>query len=305
MDPRTRRMVAELPRDPGVYRFRDARGRVLYVGRATRLRDRVASYWSNLADRQHLAVMVRRIDRIEATVCGSQHEAAWLERNLLENRMPPWNRTAGGQEVPVFVRLDARPGAPGLRVVHECLAGSAVTHFGPYLGGLRVRQAVAGLHRVLPLAYTGTRLSGSELDLARLRGLDHRDRVVLIDALLAVLAREPDAVARTRTGLVSLRDRAADTLAFELAARITTEIDGYDWITGPQRVTVPEPADLDVYGASGGIVVRFSVRAGRLCTWSQRACSSSVAARHVGGTPAQWIEFAQRNAELAAALSRS
>src|SRR5262249_32987674 len=212
----------------------EGRGRVCYSGRATRWRDGVASYWSNLADRRHLATMVRRIDRIEAIICGSQHEAAWLERNLLENRMPPWNRTPGGQEVPVYVRLDARPGAPGLRVVHERRAGHAVSHFGPYLGGLKVRQAGARPHPGLPLAHTSTRLNGSELDLARHRGLDHRDRGVLISDLLAVLAREPDAVARTRGGLADLRNRAADTLAFELAGRITTEIDGYDWITSQQ-----------------------------------------------------------------------
>jgi excinuclease ABC subunit C len=82
--------VARLPAEPGVYRFRDGNGRVLYVGRAVRLRRRVASYWSDLRDRRHLAPMVARIARVEAVSCDSEHEAAWLERNLLERRMPRW-----------------------------------------------------------------------------------------------------------------------------------------------------------------------------------------------------------------------
>jgi excinuclease ABC subunit C len=49
--------------------------------------------------------MVKGIARVEAVVCGSEHEAARLERNLLEQRLPPWNKTAGGQEVPVWIRL--------------------------------------------------------------------------------------------------------------------------------------------------------------------------------------------------------
>lgn len=83
--------VRRLPSGPGVYRFRDSRDRVLYVGRATALRQRVGSYWSDLRDRRHLRRMVASVARIEAVACDSVHEAAWLERNLLETSMPPWN----------------------------------------------------------------------------------------------------------------------------------------------------------------------------------------------------------------------
>lgn len=99
--PRSPAAVRQLPGTPGVYRFRDARGRVLYIGRATALRSRVASYWSDLRDREHLAPMVAAVARIEAVSCDSVHEAAWLERNLLEAGLPRWNRTPGGQETVV------------------------------------------------------------------------------------------------------------------------------------------------------------------------------------------------------------
>ena len=74
--------AASLPLAPGVYRFRDQAGRVLYIGRAVSLRRRVLSYWGDLGDRGHLAPMVARIARVEAVICDSAHEAAWLERNL-------------------------------------------------------------------------------------------------------------------------------------------------------------------------------------------------------------------------------
>ena len=44
--------------------------------------------------------------RVEAVSCDSVHEAAWLERNMLEGRRPPWNRALGGNEVPVAIRVD-------------------------------------------------------------------------------------------------------------------------------------------------------------------------------------------------------
>ena len=238
---RPRHALAQLPAAPGVYRFRGRDGRVLYIGRATELRHRVASYWSNLGDRRRLAPMVRRIDRIEAIACDSVHEAAWLERNLLETTMPRWNRTAGGQEVPVYVRLDARPTAPGVSVVHADRLGGAVQVFGPYLGGLRVRQAVSGLHRILPLAYTARTLSGAEREMARLRGVAEVDR----DRVVATHRRRARAGTRGRgAGAYGVgarpRDRASDALAFELAGRVQAEIDALDWITSPQRVTTAD-----------------------------------------------------------------
>ncbi len=296
------RAIARLPGTPGVYRFRDARGRVLYIGRASALRSRVASYWSDLGDRAHLAPMVTRAARIEAVSCASAHEAAWLERNLLEHSMPPWNRTAGGQESVVHIRMDQRPAAPGLSVVYRTPPAAQVRYFGPYLGGLRVRQAVTGLHRILPLAYAGTGLRGAQRDMARARGVSGADHGELIRALTAVLEREPGAVAGARADLGLVRDRAAGSLAFEFAAQVQSEIQALDWLTSPQRVTAPEAGDADVYGWSGDVLVRFGVRGGRLCEWSQRRCSRSRAAPRLAATPAAWADFARRNAELAAAL---
>ena len=233
--------IAGLPGTPGVYRFRDARGGVLYIGRATALRNRVASYWSDLRERGHLAPMVAGVARIEAVTCDSPHEAALLERNLLEASLPPWNRTPGGQENLVYIRMDKEPRAPGLTVDHLRRPAANVQYFGPYLGGLRVRQAIAALHRILPLCYTGTGLRGAQLDIARARGFAGADRAELISTLTAVLQRQPDVLAWARAELEQLRHRAAGALAYEVADRIQAEIEALDWVTSPQRVTTMMP----------------------------------------------------------------
>jgi excinuclease ABC subunit C len=305
MDTPARASVARLPVTPGVYRFRDERGRALYIGRATQLRRRVASYWGDLRGRRHLSRMVARIARVEAVACDSDHEAAWLERNLLERSMPPWNRTAGGQEVPVYLRLDARPAAPGLTVAHTGPApdaGPGVRCFGPYLGGDRVRLAVAALHRVLPLPYAGTGLSGSGRDMAATLGVGPADRERLVATLAAVLGRDPAAAAAVRAALAARRERASEALAFELAGRLQAELDAVEWLTSPQRVTLSSAVDATVHGWAGGVLVRFEIRAGRLETWTQRACTEAAARRHVAISPEDWADFARRNAELAATL---
>jgi len=288
---------------PGVYRFRDAAGQVLYLGRATVLRRRVASYWLDLRDRGHLTPMVAQVRGIEAVSCDSAHEAAWLERNLLTTSLPPWNRTVGGQEHPVYIRLDPRPARPGLSVAHLSANRPAVMYFGPYLGGRRARQAVKGLGRVLPLAYTGAELRGTRLDIARARGLAGADRGQCVETITAVLRREPDAVTGVRARLEELRQRAAGVLAFELAADITSELRALEWVTSPQRASSMAAVDFTASGWSGGVLSSFIVRHGRVCEWAQAACPETDAAARLAGTPPGWAGFAQRNAELAAALS--
>ena len=304
MPPNGLAVIARLPGSPGVYRFRDARDRVLYVGRATALHSRVASYWSDLGDRGHLRPMVARIARIEAVGCDSVHEAAWLERNLLETALPPWNRTPGGQESAVYIRLVAGPANPGLSVVYRAEPADQVRYFGPYLGGLKVRQAVTALHRILPLPYAGAGLAGAEGELARVRGVAGDDRAVLIGSLTAILERQPAAVSWAHHQLEQLRDRAAATLAYEFAARIHHEIDALGWVSCPQRVATMDATNLTIAGWSGGMLVQFLIRGGRLCHWSQRPSSLRRAAPALAATPAAWREFTQRNSELADSLAQ-
>lgn len=295
--------AASLPPGPGVYRFRDASGRALYLGRAVNLRRRVRSYWGDLGDRPHLTGMVPRIARIEAVACDSEHEAAWLERNLLERRILPWNRTPGGQEVEVYLRLDRSSRTPGLTAVHVPVPGTARRHFGPYLGGGRVRLAAAGLLRAYPLDYTGVDPAGAVRGLASQRGVTPADRDGLAASISAVLQREPAAVAALGQHLARRRDEAAGAEAYEVAGRIQAELAAVDWVTCPQRATGPESPDTDVCGWTAGVLVRFEIRTGRIRGWRQDPRTRSAAAPWLARTPPEWRDFADRNALLASRLA--
>lgn len=296
--PDARASVRRLPAAPGVYRFRDARGRVLYIGRAVDLRRRVGSYWRDLRGRRHLRRMVPQIDRVEAAVCATAHEAAWLERNLMEHAKPAWNRTVGGQEVPLYLSI----GRDGLRTLHADEPADG-PRYGPYLGGTQVRLARAGLHRVLPLRYTADGLSGADREMARVLGVTPADRGAVAAATADVLRGDPAATAGLRTVLLQRRDAAAAALGFEMAAQIQAEIEALDWILSRQRVSLTEPEDFDVYGWSDGLLVHFAMRAGRIRTWKQRRCTAASAAPQLAVTPTAWTAFADQNAVLAAHLA--
>jgi len=257
----------------------------------------VLSYWGDLGDRAHLAPMVARIAQVEAVTCDSAHEAAWLERNLLGHRRPPWNRAPGGQEAEVWIRLSASPRRPGLTVVRQPASGD----FGPYLGGQKVRDAVSGLGRVLLLGYAGDGQAGTERDMARVRGTSPGARAGLARAIAAVLDRDQAAVSALCAELTARRDAAAAALAFEFAGRLQAELEALDWVTGEQKVTGAQD-DADVCGWADSVLVWFEIRDGRMRGWRQRPCGAAAARPHLTGTPPRWADFAHRNAELAARL---
>jgi excinuclease ABC subunit C len=289
-----RESVAQLPNEPGVYRFRDARGRALYIGRAQELRHRVASYWGDLGERSHLARMVERIAGVEAVACDSAHEAAWLERNLLERAKPYWNRTRGGQEVPVYVRLQARAGP---KIIHM---GEVEGDFGPYLGGFRVRTALAAIDRLLPVTYTRPGATGSEREMARVRGIDRSKDAQMHALLRRILERDPQVCTALLAELTRRRDAAAADLSFEVAARLQREIGAVDWLLSPQRVTRRDQGRHQLLGWADGVLVAFQVRDGLVNEWTVR--DSPEPPVGLEQTPLEWAGFLAAAAALAARL---
>ena len=277
-----------------MYRFRDEQGRALYVGRAGDLRKRVGSYWGELRDRRHLRRMIPQIAAVEALVLASEHEAAWAERMLLEHRRARWNRVAGGLEVPVYVRVDAA--VPRISVAHEVADAPGVRWYGPYLGGTATRLAVAGLERAYPMSYARSHLTGTERDLARIHGVETADAAVLVEAVDAVLRRDPAGVGLAREALVAKRDAAVSSELYEMASRIHEELGGLEWVVAPLRLF---SADADLTACADGMQVSLRFRSGRLRTWDQAPALTEVA---TAGD--EWGETLRRNAVLAAALAR-
>ena len=265
------------------------------------LRSRVASYWLELRGRGHLGPMVARVALVEAVCCDSAHEAAWLERNLLEVLLPPFNRTPGGEELPSTSGWMPGRCTPAYRSpTRQGRAASALIW--PLPGW---PESPATARRVAPDPSLpeppGAWLGGAERDLAgrAVPPIGGGRPALARLAFTAVLERQPAAVAGGTCNWSSCANRAAQALAYEPAARIQAEIGAPRWVSCPQRVTTMDAANLSIAGWAGGVLVQFQIRGGRLCTWSQRPCSHSSATDALAATPAAWRGFTQRNAELA------
>lgn len=297
-----------LPDEPGVYLFRNHTGRVIYVGRSRSLAGRVRSYWGDLRDRPHLRRMVAQVEWIEPVVCMSEHEAAFLESDLLERHPSRYNRTLG-MESCVWLRLDANPRTPSLEVRHDVSPCDGATWFGPYLGWEPTRQAAAGLERLFPLRYSGTEISRSDRELARSTGARGADAHVLAGNITRVLRREPAAIRAAIRALESKRDRAAERLMFEHAASLREQVRGLRWIGQPQKLAGMDAVDGDycatARSGSVGVRVVLALRRGRLdqrYVLEPRSGDGEQQRVQAGQAP-EWIEQARRNAELMARLA--
>ena len=160
-----RGLAVAVPSGPGVYLFRDAHERVLYVGKATDLRARVRSYFSGRALRAPVERAVEAAARVETRPLGSEFEAALLELELIERLRPPANTRGANPDRACYLVLALDEPVPRLRVVataghaagrHGRAAALAAAGRGGGRGGARrvrparVPAAIAGRRRLVP-----------------------------------------------------------------------------------------------------------------------------------------------------------
>src|SRR5438874_51357 len=142
--------LKKLPRQPGVYIFRDERGDVLYVGKAKTLRSRVRSYFQQGGDtRAGIARMVNRIADVEVIVTGTEVEALHLEQNLVKRHRPPFNVRLRDDKSFPYIAVTVEDEYPRVMFTRE-RHRRGVVYFGPYANAKKVRETLDVLNRVFP-----------------------------------------------------------------------------------------------------------------------------------------------------------
>jgi DNA polymerase III subunit epsilon len=154
---RKRHLAEHLPAAPGVYLFKDARGRVLYVGRSTSLRARVRQYFTASEMRTRMAEMVACAERVDAVVCATPLEAEVRELRLIAEHRPKYNRRSKFPERATWVKLTVEP-FPRLSLVRQVLDDGAA-YLGPFGSRRTAEAAVDAVHEALPLRQCTTRVS--------------------------------------------------------------------------------------------------------------------------------------------------
>jgi len=136
-----------LPAKPGVYLFRDAKGEVLYIGKAKSLRPRVRSYFQSGESRRGVADLARRIADLEVIVTGSEAEALHLEQTLVKRHRPPFNVRLRDDKSFPYIAVTVEDDYPRVMFTRE-RHRRGVVYFGPYANAKKVRETLDVLNRV-------------------------------------------------------------------------------------------------------------------------------------------------------------
>ena len=257
----------KLPLLPGVYIMHDARGEVIYVGKAKKLKNRVSSYFHG----EHLpkvAAMVEKVADFDVVVARSEFEALILENSLIKRHMPHYNILLKDDKGYPFIRLDMREPYPRFTVVNRTKPDGA-RYFGPFGGRSATFDIIRTLLKALQLptcSRSFPRDVGKERpclnwQMGQCAGYcrpeaDPAEYRAGIEQAAMVLTGK---TAELRRALTEEMETAAEELRFENAARIRDRLRALEHLENKQKVIATAFADTDVLGFFRGAKTCFAV----------------------------------------------
>ncbi|HWQ70049.1 MAG TPA: excinuclease ABC subunit UvrC [Patescibacteria group bacterium] len=272
---RLQEKVKGLPDAPGVYLFRDARGHVLYIGKALSLRKRVGSYFTeapNASERPLIRPMVEQVADLEFILTENELEALILESNLIKSHKPRYNIALKDDKHYPFLKLDLNDPFPWVQVVRRIKDDGAL-YYGPYVPSTAMWDVLALVNKTIPLrkcrSIKGRRLC-LEYHLGRCVGpceglIGESAYGELVDQARLLLDGKDQELTKR---LEEQMQQAAETLEYERAAKHRDQIASLRQVFERQRIISPRGEDQDVFGlaAEGGEaqVQLFLIRRGRL-----------------------------------------
>jgi excinuclease ABC subunit C len=268
-----------IPDVPGSYQFKDAHGRVIYVGKARSLRQRLSNYFQNPASLPvRTAQMVATAESVEWIQVSNDVEALLLENSLIKRHQPRFNVRLKDDKSYPFLALtleDEWPRATVLRGTKR----KGTRYFGPYGQAYAIRETLDLLLRTFPIRTCSDNKLGRHERLGRPCLLFHiekcsgpcvgevtkEDYARLVEELIEFLDGETDTIVKR---LETEMKAASDELEYERAARIRDRLGSVRKAIAKQQMVADKAEDIDVIGIDGdeleAAVQVFYVRRGRV-----------------------------------------
>lgn len=279
-DPTTYRPApGTIPTDPGVYKFRDAHRRVIYVGKAKNLRSRLTSYFADLTTlHPRTRQMVTTAASVEWTVVGTEVEALQLEYNWIKEFDPRFNVRYRDDKTYPMLAVTLNEEYPRV-FVYRGPRRPGVRYFGPYAHAWAIRETVDLLTRVFPVRTCSNGVFRRSAQMGRPCLLGYIDKCAApcVDRVDAAEHRQIaddfcDFLAGRTDSMIRRLERemssASADLDFERAARLRDDISALRRAMEKQAVVLGDGTDADVIAMVGDeletSVAIFHVRGGRV-----------------------------------------
>ncbi|MCH1489809.1 MAG: excinuclease ABC subunit UvrC [Ilumatobacteraceae bacterium] len=271
--------AGSIPDEPGSYQFKDAHGRVIYVGKASSLRHRLSSYFQR-ADRLHPRTrqMVETAESVEWTIVRNEVEALMLEYSLIKQHRPRFNVRLRDDKSYPFLAVTTDEEWPRAMVTRGARR-KGVRYFGPYAHAYAIRETLDLLLRSFPVRTCSPGKFRQHERLGRPCLLFHIEKCAgpcvgevsaddyesMVNELCGFLGGDTDEVVARLAGEMG---DAAKALEFEKAARLRDRLESVERAIERQQMVAERDEDLDIIGVSDdeleASVQVFFVRRGRV-----------------------------------------
>jgi len=247
-----------LPYEPGVYIMRDKNNKVIYVGKAKKLKNRVSQYFQDTASHTpKTRLMVSKIDHFEVIVAASEFEALVLECSLIKQHMPKYNILLKDDKGYPYIRLDYKSQYPRLTMMSK-LADDGALYFGPFGSRAITNNTMKTICEILKLPKC-SKVFPKDIGKDRpclhyhmgqcngwcQQGRCHEDYRKRIEQARQLLSGN---YKKTADEIKVEMLQAADNLDFELAASLRDRLNAVEMLGKKQLVTAGRRMDTDVIG---------------------------------------------------------
>jgi excinuclease ABC subunit C len=276
---RLKARLGDIPSEPGCYLMRDAEDRVLYIGKAKVLRNRVRSYFQSGSGHAHsprISLMVRQVCEIEFIVTDSEAEALALESNLIKQNQPHFNVLLKDDKKYPYLCITWSEAYPRIFITRRRRFRSPLDRFyGPYVDVGLLRRTLTLVKRVFPLRQRPQPLYRDRtclnFDIGRCPGVCQEK--ISSEAYHRTLRQVAMVFQGRNEELLELlhdqMERYAERLDFESAARVRDQLQGIDTLTADQKMSIGDSSvsrDVVALAADDRVaaVQLFQMRAGKL-----------------------------------------
>ncbi len=267
--------LRRMPASPGVYLMKDAEGKIIYVGKATSLQNRVRSYFGTGPLSPKTQNMVARIADIDFVTVGSEQEALILEMNLIKRHHPPYNIRLKDDKSFPFLKISVNEDWPRIFFTRR-VEDDGSRYFGPFASAYSLRQTLKALRNMFPFRTCSKPITGTDSRpcleyhmkrcVAPCTGAASREEYTeVIRQVILFLEGKDEIVVNQLRGKM---EKAAEALDFEKASILRDQIKAIHSVIEGQRIAAMVKGDQDAvaFAPNGdqALAQVFFVRGGKL-----------------------------------------
>ena len=255
-----RRISATVPRQPGVYRFIDAEDRILYVGKAKVLRNRVASYFGDRKDRlNRTRVMVKNAARLEFTIVETEADALLLENALIKTHQPRYNINLKDDKNYSYICIKNER-FPRVFITRQVWRDGSY-YFGPYTSKGRLKIILDLVKTLFPLRTCNLNLSQENIEAGKFKVcleyhikncegpcVGEESEAAYNEKIEQVKNILKGNFAEVKRHFQSEMERLAEDLEFERAQQIADKLKAFEKYQSKSTIVSTSIRDLDVFG---------------------------------------------------------